>query len=63
MEVHRGLLRQRGHGLIETLLKVGVPVIGSVVAPLIGDAAGRFIKKNPSEGKKIFWGYFERSTL
>ena len=45
MEVHRGLLRQRGHGLLGTLLKMGVPMIGSTVAPLIGDAARGLIKK------------------
>ena len=51
MEVHGGLLRQRGHGLLGILLKVRVPVIGSAVAPLIGDAAVGLIKKIRQKGR------------
>lgn len=40
MDYHRGLLRQRGHGFLGPLLKLGLPLVGSAVAPLLGDLAG-----------------------
>lgn len=45
MEYHRGLLRQRGHGIFGTLLKIGGPLIGGALAPLLGDVAGGLLKK------------------
>ena len=42
---HRGLLRQRGHGIFGTLLKIGDPLIGGALAPLLGDVAGGVLKK------------------
>lgn len=46
MDYHRGLLRQRGHGFLGPLLKLGLPLVGSAVAPLLGDLAGGVGKKN-----------------
>lgn len=45
MDYHRGLLRQRGHGFFRPLLKLGLPLVGSAVAPLLGDLAGGLLKK------------------
>lgn len=45
MDYHRGLLRQRGHGFLGPLLKLGLPLVGSAVAPLLGDLAGGLVKK------------------
>lgn len=45
MEYHRGLLRQRGHGIFGTLLKIGGPLVGGALAPLLGDVAGGLLKK------------------
>lgn len=45
MDYHRGLLRQRGHGFLGPLLKLGLPLVGSAVAPLLGDLAGGLLKK------------------
>lgn len=44
MDYHRGLLRQRGHGFFRPLLKLGLPLVGSAVAPLLGDLAGGLLK-------------------
>lgn len=45
MDYHRGLLRRRGHGFLGPLLKLGLPLVGSAVAPLLGDLAGGLVKK------------------
>ena len=45
MVYHRGLLRQRGHGIFGILLKIGGPLIGGALAPLLGDVAGGSLKK------------------
>lgn len=45
MDYHRGLLRQRGHGFLGPLLKLGLPLVGSAVVPLLGDLAGGLLKK------------------
>lgn len=44
MDYHRGLLRQRGHGFLGPFLKLGLPLVGSAVAPLLGDLAGGLLK-------------------
>ena len=43
MEVHRGLLRQRGHGILGSLLKIGA----LIVAGLVGEV---------EKGRGISWG-------
>ena len=45
MEYHRGLLRERGHGIFGTLLKIGGPLIGGALDPLLGDVADGLLKK------------------
>ena len=52
MEVHRGLLRQRGHGILGSLLKIGAPL----VAGMVGEVAGGLIKKKIQKGRGISWG-------
>lgn len=36
MKVYRGLLQQKGQGVLGTLLKFGVPVVGVLVEELVG---------------------------
>lgn len=52
MDYHRGLLRQRGHGFLGPLLKLGLPLVGSAVAPLLGDLAGGGLVKKLNIVKK-----------
>lgn len=43
MEYYHGLLRHRVHGIFA--LKIGDPLIGGALAPLLGDVAGGLLKK------------------
>lgn len=53
MDVYSGLLRQKGHGGLGTLLKLGGSVAASALAPLLGDFVGGLIrkKKNKQTGR------------
>lgn len=52
MDYHRGLLRQRGHGFLGPLLKLGLPLVRSAVAPLLGYLAGGGVVKKLNIVKK-----------
>ena len=49
MQVHKGLLRQRGHGVLGSLLKFGIPVAGG----LLWEVVGGLIKNKIQKGKGI----------
>lgn len=48
---HQGVLRQKGFGIpVGALLKIGAPLVSSVLAPVIGDLVGGLIKKQRGRG-------------
>lgn len=52
MDVYSGLLRQKGHGGLGTLLKLGGSVAASALAPLLGDFVGGLIRKKKKTNKR-----------
>lgn len=49
MDVYSGLLHQKGHGGLGTLLKLGGSVAASALAPLVGDFVGGLIRKKKKQ--------------
>ena len=49
MKVHKGLPHQKGYGIVGSLLKFGVPVVGG----LLGELVGGLIKGKIQKGSGI----------
>lgn len=53
MDYYRGLLHQKGHGGLGTLLKIGGSLAAGALGPIFGELIGGLIKKNKRE--KVLW--------
>lgn len=53
MDYHRALLRQKGFG-VGSLIKLGAPLLGNVLAHVIADLAGGLFRKKLSQRGRGF---------
>lgn len=54
-DYHRGLLRQRGFGLIGSLLKIGWPLVTGALGPVIGEVLGGLVRKKTIRKRNNWW--------